>query len=68
MKRMKIEGMHCNGCARSVSNALSAVNGIEDVHVDLATSTASFSSNEVGVETEAVNAVTELGYTVTELV
>ncbi len=36
----KVNGMHCENCARSITKALSDTNGIESIHVDHATNTA----------------------------
>jgi Cu+-exporting ATPase len=33
--KLKIEGMHCQGCARAVSNVLGSVEGVTGVSVDL---------------------------------
>jgi copper chaperone CopZ len=32
---LTIDGMHCSGCVKSVTNALSSVSGVESVEVDL---------------------------------
>ena len=32
---IKIEGMHCSGCAARVKNALNSIPGVRDVSVDL---------------------------------
>lgn len=37
----KVEGMHCTSCALNVHSTLKAIEGIEDVRVDLATKTVS---------------------------
>ncbi|AXQ79301.1 copper chaperone [Streptococcus chenjunshii] len=34
-KRYEIKGMKCQGCAQTVTEKLSAVRGVTDVHVDL---------------------------------
>jgi len=34
--QLKIEGMHCDGCVRSVTRMLSAVPGVDRVEVSLA--------------------------------
>ena len=34
--QLKIEGMHCDGCVRSVTRMLSAIPGVERVEVSLA--------------------------------
>lgn len=33
---LKVTGMTCDGCVRSVSNALQGINGVSDVSVSLA--------------------------------
>jgi copper chaperone CopZ len=35
-----VEGMHCAGCAKSLSTKLKAVKSVQDAEVDLATKTA----------------------------
>lgn len=42
MKKALIEGMCCEGCARDVKNVLSALYGITNVKVDLASGCATF--------------------------
>jgi len=42
MATIKIEGMSCNHCVTAVTNALSKIDGITDVTVDLSTGEASF--------------------------
>ena len=32
---IKIEGMHCNGCASSVEKAARAIEGVTNVHVSI---------------------------------
>ncbi|OGA72747.1 MAG: heavy metal transporter [Betaproteobacteria bacterium RIFCSPLOWO2_12_FULL_67_28] len=34
--QLKIEGMHCDGCVRSVTRMLSAIAGVDRVEVSLA--------------------------------
>lgn len=34
--QLKVEGMHCDGCVRSVTRMLSAILGVERVEVSLA--------------------------------
>jgi copper chaperone CopZ len=43
---IKVGGMTCDGCARSVTRALSAVPGVSDVNVSLADGTARVSYDE----------------------
>lgn len=40
MKKAKIEGMKCAGCAETITNELSKI--VSDVHVDVPTSTVTF--------------------------
>lgn len=40
MTTLKISGMTCQNCVKHVTEALSAVPGVKDVQVDLATETA----------------------------
>ena len=56
-----IEGMHCNGCVKSVSNALSAIDLVSSVAVDLDTGKARIAHG--GVAPEAlVSAVEDAGF------
>jgi copper chaperone len=43
---VKIEGMSCTHCVNAVRAALSALKGVRDVNVDLATGQASFAHDE----------------------
>ena len=42
MKKIKIQGMSCNHCVMAVTKALSGIEGIRDVQVDLKTGEATF--------------------------
>jgi copper chaperone len=42
MTTIKIKGMSCNHCVMAVTKALDEIDGIKDVHVDLAGGTATF--------------------------
>lgn len=58
--RLKITGMNCQHCVRSVTQALEAVAGVEAVRVDLSTGIAEVQGQS---ETEAlIAAVTAAGY------
>lgn len=59
-KRMvlKITGMHCNGCAMSVTRALKKVAGVVNAEVHLATNTAVVEAGE-GVTLETLTAAVE---------
>jgi copper chaperone len=42
VKTIKIKGMSCQHCVMAVARALNAIDGIENVQVDLKTETASY--------------------------
>lgn len=42
MKTIKVKGMSCQHCVKAVTKALSEIEGIEDVRVDLSKGEASF--------------------------
>lgn len=51
METLKIDGMHCGNCSSSVKNALEALDGISNVHVDLDKKEASFENTGVNKKT-----------------
>ena len=60
---LKISGMQCNVCAKRISDALSGIEGIENVKVDFALEKASFIANTEKVSFRRVKEVlSELGY------
>jgi copper chaperone CopZ len=59
-----IDGMHCGGCVRRVTGALSDVDGISDVKVEVGTATFTTDDDD-GILDEAKAAVAALGFTVT---
>lgn len=64
---LKIEGLTCQGCVGSVTDALSDLPGVTDVNVDLVnggTSTATVTSNPTPSAQQFSEAVVEAGYTV----
>ncbi len=63
MKKVRIEGMTCSGCSGRVEKALKAVDGIENVRVDLEDNSAAFG----GAVTEDMvrTAIEDIGYDVT---
>jgi copper chaperone len=62
-----IEGMHCNGCVRSVTNALKRVEGVTEVEVSLEEKRARVTFDEVNVAfADLRTAVQEAGYSATE--
>lgn len=64
MKSIKIKGMSCQHCAMAVTKALSAVEGIKNVQVDLKTATATY-EEEKPVDAQVIaQAVKKAGYDV----
>ncbi|MEW6595090.1 MAG: heavy metal-associated domain-containing protein [Thermodesulfobacteriota bacterium] len=52
MATVKIQGMRCGHCSGSVTKALSAIDGITDVQIDLARGEATYTpTKEVSMET-----------------
>jgi copper chaperone len=57
VKTIKIKGMSCQHCVMAVTKALNAIDGIENVKVDLKTETASYDETrpvDMAVVTEAI--------------
>lgn len=63
---IKIEGMHCHKCERTIQKALSTHPGVHEVEVDFNSKQASvlFDRNQVNVKT-LTQAVSDAGYRVT---
>jgi len=57
----KVSGMHCSGCVKRVTAALAAIDGVDDLIVEVGT--ASFTSDDDAVD-EAAAAVVGLGFAV----
>jgi copper chaperone len=60
---LKVEGMTCQGCVRSVEKKLSSVAGVQSAHVNLAAGTASVAM-DAGLADEAklIGAVEQIGF------
>ena len=67
-KTVMIEGMMCNNCVKHVFNALSKVEGVEAVEVDLEGKKADVVMAESLSEDALREAVTEAGYEVTDII
>jgi copper chaperone CopZ len=66
MKSIKINGMICQHCVMAVTKALSAVDGIKDVHVDLKSGVATYEEVK-SVDFAAVTAaIKKAGFDVAE--
>ncbi|MRR17698.1 MAG: copper chaperone [Deltaproteobacteria bacterium] len=64
MISIKIKGMSCQHCVMAVTKALSAIDGIKDVHVDLKTATATYEEAKP-VDAQVVSAaIKKAGYDV----
>lgn len=65
-----VEGMHCAGCAKSLSTKLKAVKAVKEAEVDLATKTAKIThSDKEKVSPKALwETVVKAGYKPTKLV
>ena len=60
---LKVEGMHCGSCVRSVTNAIKRVSGVKEAEVSLEKETASVEfDKEVTNLSEIRRAVEEAGY------
>jgi len=58
-----VVGMTCDHCARSVSAEVSALPGVTDVNVDLATGQVMVTADEPVTDQQVREAVEEAGYT-----
>ena len=66
MKKIKVEGMSCQHCANTVTNALNALPGINNVRVNLENREVAFDA-ELGADMELVKeTVRQAGYKVSE--
>jgi copper chaperone CopZ len=60
--KLKIEGMHCDGCARAVRNVLGGVEGVTGVSVDLERGCAEIRSDGMVALEKLCAAVEDAGY------
>jgi len=62
---LKVDGMSCGHCAKTVTNAVAGIDGTANVSVDLEAGTVSFDFDSGKAALDAVAAaITEEGYTV----
>ncbi len=59
---IKIENLKCAGCATSIKNDISAIEGISDVRVIVETSTVSFTADDESKVEEVKTRLSKLGY------
>jgi copper chaperone len=64
MKTVKIKGMSCQHCVMAVTKALSAIDGIQNVHVDLAGAQATYDETNPVDAAVIAAAVKKAGYEV----
>lgn len=62
MKRIQIAGMSCQHCVMAVTKALSAVDGIKDIRVDLKTGIATYDEVKPVDESVVATAIRKAGY------
>ena len=62
--KLSVDGMMCNGCVKSVKQALEKVDGVETAEVDLKSNSATVKYNsKKATLTSMENAVADAGYT-----
>jgi copper chaperone len=66
MKSIKIKGMSCQHCVMAVTKALSALDGIKDVNVDLKSGMATYEEIKAVAPEVITAAVKKAGYEVAE--
>jgi len=60
---LKVEGMTCDGCVRSVERKLSKVAGVESTHVDLGEGKATVEYDDSRAQADQfIAAVEQIGY------
>jgi copper chaperone len=60
--KLSIEGMHCDGCVRRVTNALSAVEGARVESVQVGAATVAVDPEQASAE-QVASAVDRIGFT-----
>ncbi len=64
MATIKISGMRCGHCVASVTNALSEIEGISEVQIDLEKGEASYEENSPLAPEIIKNAISRIGFEV----
>jgi copper chaperone len=59
---VRVKGMSCNHCVMSVTKALTKLDGIQDVHVDLQTGEVRFDNTKAVALDKIEKAITDAGY------
>lgn len=68
IKTLKVEGMSCKHCVMHVKEALLAVEGVNDVSIDLAKGQALVKTKTAVDDASLKSAVEEAGYTVINII
>lgn len=66
-KTVDIEGMSCGHCSAAVTKALSAVDGVSDVYVDLEARRATLTASDSVSDAALKEAVEDVGFEVTQI-
>jgi copper chaperone len=66
MTTLKIKGMSCQHCVMSATKALSAVDGVKDVQIDLKTGMATYEEVRAVDPLIVVEAIKKAGYEIDE--
>jgi len=66
MKTIKIKGMRCGHCEASVTKALSEIDGISNLQVNLTENTVTFEETSAVSATEIKEAIEKIGFEVEE--
>ncbi len=59
---LKIDGMHCGGCVRSVTNVVSRIPGVIQVIVSLENESAVITTDDTTTENAIITAIESIGY------
>ena len=64
---LKVQNMHCTGCAMTIKDELSEIPGVKNVEADLKTLLVTIEyTGDVDLHSRFVESLNELGYTVVE--
>jgi copper chaperone len=66
MTTLKIKGMSCEHCVTAATKALSALDGVKDVQIDLKTGMATYDEERAVDPLKVVQAIKKAGYEVDE--
>lgn len=61
---IKVKGMVCGGCENRVKNALSQIEGVENVEANFETGNVRVNSDENVTKEEIENTITDIGFEV----